>query len=290
MLVPVVHALEPEALTSVASDVLLPKEYRANDRLIDPAPWLVAGNAMANAMSTSDSAMGAAITILAKYKELANCVPIVPVALVTGRATNCKGHCCVRLSRDIAAVSMIVTIGPPAPVERLIPAPATNAAAMVIVLAFDARLIPVPPTMDMLPVEAFMLKAGAEIVTLPAPTPTLAIPAPENTRPVLNVPVEFIVVFPDALKETATAAAVPPDMYSVLPLMPTLTFPAPETFSRLDIAPLLLTVVFPIASIVRYEVCTDADTVMVLPAPCPMPIPAPAEMDKIPLEPFKLWT
>ena len=266
------HALEPEALTSVANDVRLPNEYRANERLIDPAPWLVAGKAMAMAISTSDNAIGAAKTTLAKYKELANCVPMVPVALVTGRATNCSGTCCVRLSLVIAAVSMMVTIGPPAPVDRLIPDPATNAAAIVMVLALDAKLIPVPLTRDTLLDEPFKLKLvaaagdGTDIVTLPAPTPTLAMPAPENTSPVLNVPVELIVVFPDALSETATAAAVPPDMYSVLPLIPTLTFPAPETFSRLDMVPLLLTVVFPRAFMVSEDVCTDAEMVIVLPA------------------------
>lgn len=162
MLVPVVHALEPEALTSVASNVLLPKEYRANDRLIDPAPSLVAGNAMANAMSTSDNAIGAARTMRARYKELANCVPIVPVALVTGRATNCKGTCCVRLSRDIAGLRFEITMAPFAPlVERLMPGPADRLAPTVRVLALVEKVIPLPATKDTLPVEAFKLNAAA---------------------------------------------------------------------------------------------------------------------------------
>ena len=42
---------------------------------------------------------------------------------------------------------------------------------------------------------------GTEIVTLPAPTPTEAIPAPEKFISVLKEPLELDVVFPSAVRE-----------------------------------------------------------------------------------------
>ena len=54
MLVPVVHALVPEAETTDASEELLPNEYNTNERLIVPAPLLVALKPMDMAMSISD--------------------------------------------------------------------------------------------------------------------------------------------------------------------------------------------------------------------------------------------
>ena len=66
--------------------------------------------------------------------------------------------------------------------------------------------IPAPAEIDIAPVEPFKLEttdalaagAGTEIVTDPAPTPTDAMPAPENWRLVPNVPRELEVVLPSA--------------------------------------------------------------------------------------------
>ena len=44
--------------------------------------------------------------------------------------------------------------------------------------------------------------AGTEIVILPAPIPTEAIPAPEIFRRLENVPDELTVVLPNAVRET----------------------------------------------------------------------------------------
>ena len=85
------------------------------------------------------------------------------------------------------------------------------------------------------------------IVTLPAPTPTETSPAPEKTSPVLNVPVELLVVFPVALIETEAAAADGTEIVTLLLLTPTLATPAPENTSALLNVPLLLEVVFPTA-------------------------------------------
>jgi len=126
-------------------------------------------------------------------------------------------------------------------------------------------------------------------VTLPAPTPTLAIPAPEKTNPVEKVPVELTVVFPDADIETDAAAADGTEIVKLLRLIPTLAIPAPDTTSTLLKVPLELFVVLPEADTEMEEVCTLAEIVTVL-AAWPMPMFAPAEIDIAPVEPFKLDT
>ena len=115
--------------------------------------------------------------------------------------------------------------------------------------------MPAPAEIDKLPDEPFKLLttllgalwAGTEIVTLPAPTPTLAIPAPENTSPVEKVPVELLVVLPDADIETDAAAADGTEIVMLLLLIPTLAIPAPEMLRTLLNVPEELFVVFPTA-------------------------------------------
>ena len=73
-----------------------------------------------------------------------------------------------------------------------------------------------------------------EIVTVPAPTPTLTPPAPENTRALLKVPVELDVVFPLADRDTVeklVTLGVVAEMVMELTLTPTLAIPAPENTS-----------------------------------------------------------
>jgi len=65
-----------------------------------------------------------------------------------------------------------------APVARDMLAPATR--VTLLVLPFKAKLV----------------ATGDDIVTDPAPTPTLTAPAPENTKALLYVPVLEEVVFP----------------------------------------------------------------------------------------------
>lgn len=61
--------------------------------------------------------------------------------------------------------------------------------------------------------------AGTEIVTLPAPTPTLAIPAPEKFSKLEKVPVELETVLPSAVREIE-------DVWTI-PLIETVMLPAP---------------------------------------------------------------
>lgn len=69
--------------------------------------------------------------------------------------------------------------------------------------------IPAPAEIDIDPLDPFnevttfvAAGAGTEMVTLPLPTPTDAIPAPEKFRRLVNVPEELEVVLPRAVKET----------------------------------------------------------------------------------------
>ena len=166
----------------------------------------------------------------------------------------------------------------------------------------------------------------AEMVALPAPTPTLTIPAPERLRRLENVPAELLVVFPRAVNDCVKVctdaemvivdAALPipipaPAEMLILPLEPfsdvttfvaagagtemvTLPFPtpteaipAPEKFSKPEKVPAELEVVLPSAVRDCENVCTEAEIVIVDPA-CPVPMPAPALMLTLDEVPFRL--
>ena len=126
----------------------------------------------------------------------------------------------------------------------MIPAPET----LNTLLKVPDELFVVFPTPDNETVLKFVtLGVVTEIVTLPAPTPTLAMPAPEKTKPVEKVPVELLVVLPEADIDTDAAAADGTEIVTESPLTPTLAIPAPEIFIRLENVPVLPSVVFPSA-------------------------------------------
>jgi hypothetical protein len=85
---------------------------------------------------------------------------------------------------------------------------------------------------------------GTEIVTLPAPTPTEAMPAPENWRSVLKEPEELEVVFPSAVSD-CVCTDWDAEMVALPAPTPTLTIPAPDRFNRAENVPAELLVVFP---------------------------------------------
>src|SRR5689334_19383956 len=76
---------------------------------------------------------------------------------------------------------------------------------MVMLEAPEAKEILGPATSETLLEVPFNAKlvaaagAGTEMVTLPAPTPTLAMPAPEKFNRLLNVPAFELVVLPSAV-------------------------------------------------------------------------------------------
>jgi hypothetical protein len=78
---------------------------------------------------------------------------------------------------------------------------------MLMLLAPELKAMPLLATSETLELDPFKLKfvavggAGTEIVTLPAPTPTDAIPAPEKFNSPENVPAELLVVFPMAVRD-----------------------------------------------------------------------------------------
>jgi hypothetical protein len=73
----------------------------------------------------------------------------------------------------------------------------------------------------------------AEIVILPAPAPTLIIPAPETFSKLLNVPEELLVVFPKAVRDTEEVCTLA-EIVTVLAAFP-IPIPAP---AEIDICPL----------------------------------------------------
>lgn len=168
-------------------------------------------------------------------------------------------------------------------------------AEIVMVDAACPIPIPAPAEMEILPLDPFKevttlvaAGAGTEIVTLPLPTPTEAIPAPEKLRRLVKVPEELEVVFPRAVKDTEAVwiAGAGTEIVRLPAPAPMLTIPAPDTFNRFENVPEELTVVFPRAVIDANDVCTEAEIVIVL-APWPMPMPAPAEIDKLPFDPLR---
>jgi hypothetical protein len=86
----------------------------------------------------------------------------------------------VRDTEEVWTLAEIVIVEAACPIP--IPAPADMDTLLVV--ALSVNVAPPPPPV------------APEIVTVPAPTPTLTPPAPENTKALLNVPVELDVVFP----------------------------------------------------------------------------------------------
>lgn len=221
-----------------------------------------------------------------KAREIAVPVTDVPEALMV----------CVPSACTLAEIEMVERFE-----ARPIPAPATSETLeveplsakfvaaveteIVIVERLEASPIPAPATSDTLEEEAFREKfvaaagAGTEIVTVPpAPTPTLAIPAPEKLSRLLKVPALLLVVFPSAVREMVlkfVTAGVVAEIVMLPAPTPTLIIPAPETFSRLEKVPAELDVVTPRAESEIEEVCTLAEIEIVERFEA-RPIPAPA--------------
>jgi len=152
-------------------------------------------------------------------------------------------------------------------------------AEMVIVLLACPIPIPAPAEIDRLPLEPFRLVttlvaagAGTEIVTLPFPTPTEAIPAPEKFSTFEKVPDELLVVFPNAVKEI-DEVCTDAEIVMVLAALP-IPMPAPAEIERLPFDPL---------RDVTTLVAAGAGTEMVtVPLPTPTDaIPAPEKFRRV---------
>jgi hypothetical protein len=115
-------------------------------------------------MSTSDKAIGAASTMRCKNNELPkpNAAVTVP-ALVIGSATSARGTFWVKLSLDNAGFVFMMTIAPfPPLMEVLMPDPACMLAPTVMVLAFVAKVTPLPATRDTLAVVPFKVNCETD--------------------------------------------------------------------------------------------------------------------------------
>jgi len=150
----------------------------------------------------------------------------------------------VRAAIDIKVVAELEIVMLFAPVARLIPAPAASVIEPVEPLSADTTL-------------ALAAGAGTEIVTLPAPTPTEAMPAPENCKEFENVPVLLEVVLPSANIEIEDVwmAGEGTEIVTDPAPTPTEAIPAPEKLSRVLKEPEELEVVLP--SAVRERVWID---------------------------------
>jgi hypothetical protein len=100
--------------------------------------------------------------------------------------------------------------------------------------------IPAPADTDNAPVEALRLDTTdgvvAEIVIEPAPTPALTIPAPDTTRALFNVPVELLVVLPEADIDTVENTGALFEIVIVLRLDAN-PIPTPATRDTLSVVP-----------------------------------------------------
>ena len=107
------------------------------------------------------------------------------------------------------------------------------------------------PDADNETVENAAPAAGAEILIVPLPAPTLTAPIPENASTLLNVPDEVApVVLPEADRETVEKfVAIGAEIVMLCAPTPTLIAPAPEMLMRFVCVPDELTVVFPRALI-----------------------------------------
>lgn len=220
---------------------------------------------------------------------------IIPAPLMFKRLLKVPDELPVVFPRAVKeTVLKLVTLGVVTEIE-IEPFPAPTLAIPIPEMASTLLNVPelvapvVFPLADNETVEK-LTGTAQEIVTLPAPAPTLTPPAPEMFSRLLKVPDELPVVFPKAVRETVekfvTVGVVAEIVMLPLPT-PALIIPAPEMFKRLVNVPAEELVVFPRAVNEAETVWTDADRVSVLLA-CPIPIPAPAEIDKLLVLPFKL--
>jgi hypothetical protein len=77
---------------------------------------------------------------------------------------------------------------------------------------------------------------GAEIVMLPAPAPTLTIPAPEMFKRFVNVPAELTVVFPSAVTECDAVCTLADSV--IVELACPMPIPAPAESESAPLEPL----------------------------------------------------
>ena len=217
-----------------------------------------------------------------KNSVLPNAVFVVAAVhdpLVTTPSTSLNDTFCVRLTFD-ARLFEIVSVKEPAPDAdaRLILFPATSANETALPVTL------VPPPLKL------CVAAGTEMVTLPAPTPTLAMPAPENERALLKLPVELLVEFAITDIETVlkfVTLGVVAEIVTVLPLKPILAIPAPEKMSGLEYVPVEFVKVFPTAVRETVPAPPDAPMIWMLLAPVESVILFPAEMTTVPVEDAK---
>ena len=138
--------------------------------------------------------------------------------------------------------------------------------------------------------EVWIAGDGTEIVTLPAPTPTEAMPAPEKLSSVLNEPEELEVVLPSAVKLCVWMDCVA-EIVALPAPTPTLTMPAPDRLSKLENVPEELLVVLPSAvnEIEEVWIAGVGTEIVTLPAPTPTEaIPAPEKFNRFENVPVEL--
>ena len=99
--------------------------------------------------------------------------------------------------------------------------------------------IPAPAEIETeleVPFSTKLVAAGADILTVPFPAPTLIGPIPENASTLLNVPDEVApVVLPEADSETVeklVTEGVVAEIVMLCAPTPTLMIPAPEMLTR----------------------------------------------------------
>lgn len=112
---------------------------------------------------------------------------------------------------------------------RVILFPATSERVLAIAAEVTVPAV-APPAAEVADTYRIPLAAGAGtlMVTDPAPTPTLAIPCPENARTLLYVPEELLVVFPlaDKLIVLKLTTLGPTIVMLETPLFSVMLFPA----------------------------------------------------------------
>lgn len=135
-----------------------------------------------------------------------------PITVISGLVETCERVMFEPAANTKAveeAVLAVPLVKPPAVSESMDTSADWLLAEMMMVLAAFPIPIFAPAEIDSDPLEPFndvttlvAAGAGTEIVTLPLPTPTEAIPAPEKFRRFEKVPAELDVVLPSAVMET----------------------------------------------------------------------------------------
>ncbi len=155
---------------------------------------------------------------------------------------------------DNEIVEKLVTDGVVAEIENVplppptLTMPMPDIARTLFIVPDDVAPV-VFPEADSEIVENAAPAAGAEILIVPFPAPTLIAPIPEKARTLLNVPEEVApVVLPEAERDTVEKLVTDGVVAEIVRLpapTPTLIIPAPDTLRRFENVPAELEVVFP---------------------------------------------